>query len=60
MIDFTKLTPSQLEVAKKVAEEATRQGIDPNLALAVAHQESRFKQFNDDNSVLQGPETKYK
>ena len=60
MIDFSKLTPSQLEVAKKVAEEAARQGIDPNLALAVAHQESRFKQFNDDNSVLQGPETKYK
>lgn len=60
MIDFTKLTPSQLEVAKKVAEEAARQGIDPNLALAVAHQESRFKQFNDDQSVLQGPETKYK
>ena len=60
MIDFTKLTPSQLEIAKKVADEAARQGIDPNLALAVAHQESRFKQFNDDNSVLQGPETKYK
>jgi hypothetical protein len=60
MIDFTKLTPSQLQIAKKVAEEAARQGIDPNLALAVAHQESRFKQFNDDQSVLQGPETKYK
>lgn len=60
MIDFSKLTPSQLEIAKKVADEAARQGIDPNLALAVAHQESRFKQFNDDKSVLEGPETKYK
>jgi len=60
MIDFSKLTPSQLEIAKKVADEAARQGIDPNLALAVAHQESRFKQFNDDNSLFQGTETKQK
>ena len=60
MIDFSKLTPSQLQIAKKVAEEATRQGIDPNLALAVAHQESRFKQVNEDQSVFQGQETKYK
>ncbi|MBY5523528.1 lytic transglycosylase domain-containing protein [Rhizobium leguminosarum] len=37
-------TPSQQEVARMVEEEATRQGVDPNFALAIAEQESRFRQ----------------
>lgn len=42
MIDFDKLSEAQLRVAEKVLKEAERQGIDPDLALAVAYQESRF------------------
>ncbi|MBY5412816.1 lytic transglycosylase domain-containing protein [Rhizobium leguminosarum] len=37
-------TPSQQEVARMVEEEAIRQGVDPNFALAIAEQESRFRQ----------------
>ena len=37
-------TPSQQEVASMVEEEAIRQGVDPNFALAIAEQESRFRQ----------------
>lgn len=36
--------PSQQEVARMVEEEAIRQGVDPNFALAIAEQESRFRQ----------------
>ncbi|MDI5929840.1 lytic transglycosylase domain-containing protein [Rhizobium leguminosarum] len=37
-------TPSQQEVARMVEDEAIRQGVDPNFALAIAEQESRFRQ----------------
>ena len=37
-------TPSQQEVARMVEEEAIRQGVDPNFTLAIAEQESRFRQ----------------
>ncbi len=37
-------TPSQHEVASMVQQEATRQGVDPNFAMAIAEQESRFRQ----------------
>jgi hypothetical protein len=37
-------TPSQQEVASMVQQEAIRQGVDPNFALAIAEQESRFRQ----------------
>ncbi|MGO7185829.1 lytic transglycosylase domain-containing protein [Rhizobium brockwellii] len=37
-------TPSQQEVARMVEDEATRRGVDPNFALAIAEQESRFRQ----------------
>ena len=57
-IDFSKLSPSQLSVANKIAAEAKNQGVDPNLALAVAFQESRFNHFTGDK-VTQGPETRY-
>lgn len=40
----SKRTPSQQEVARMVEDEAIRQGIDPNFALAIAEQESRFRQ----------------
>ncbi|AXA43511.1 hypothetical protein ACVMIX_005157 [Rhizobium leguminosarum] len=36
--------PSQQEVARIVEDEAIRQGVDPNFALAVAEQESGFRQ----------------
>lgn len=37
-------TPSQQEVARWVEDEAIRQGVDPNFAMAIAEQESRFRQ----------------
>lgn len=37
-------TPSQQEVASMIEDEAIRQGVDPNFALAIAEQESRFRQ----------------
>lgn len=40
----SKRTHSQQEVANMVREEAIRQGVDPNFAMAVAEQESRFRQ----------------
>jgi len=40
----SKRTHSQQEVARMVEDEAIRQGVDPNFALAVAEQESRFRQ----------------
>ena len=40
----SKRTHSQQEVARMVADEAIRQGVDPNFALAIAEQESRFRQ----------------
>ena len=40
----SKQTHSQQEVARLVADEAIRQGVDPNFALAIAEQESRFRQ----------------
>jgi hypothetical protein len=57
-IDFSKLSPSQLNVANKIVAEANGQGVDPNLALAVAYQESRFNHFTGDK-VTQGPQTRY-
>lgn len=40
----SKRSHSQQEVARLVADEAIRQGVDPNFALAIAEQESRFRQ----------------
>lgn len=40
----SKKTPSQQEVARMVESEAIRQGVDPNFAMAIAEQESRFRQ----------------
>ncbi|WJH38571.1 transglycosylase SLT domain-containing protein (plasmid) [Aliirhizobium terrae] len=40
----SKRTPSQQEVARMVRDEAIRQGVDPNFAMAIAEQESRFRQ----------------
>jgi hypothetical protein len=40
----SKRTLSQQEVARMVEAEAIRQGVDPNFALAIAEQESRFRQ----------------
>ncbi|MBX5204008.1 MULTISPECIES: transglycosylase SLT domain-containing protein [unclassified Rhizobium] len=40
----SKRTPSQEEVARMVEDEALRQGVDPNFAMAIAEQESRFRQ----------------
>ncbi|WP_412065927.1 lytic transglycosylase domain-containing protein [Rhizobium sp. SYY.PMSO] len=40
----SKRTSSQQEVARMIEDEAIRQGVDPNFALAIAEQESRFRQ----------------
>ncbi|MFC0808923.1 lytic transglycosylase domain-containing protein [Ensifer sp. P24N7] len=40
----SKRTHSQQEVARILEEEAIRQGVDPNFAMAIAEQESRFRQ----------------
>lgn len=42
MIDTSKLSPQQLKVYEKVRSEAERQGVDPELAVAVAQKESNF------------------
>ncbi|MBB3747041.1 hypothetical protein FHX10_006594 [Rhizobium sp. BK591] len=42
--ESSQRTPSQQEVARMVEDEAIRQGVDPNFALAIAEQESRFRQ----------------
>ncbi|MGP4727220.1 lytic transglycosylase domain-containing protein [Agrobacterium deltaense] len=40
----SKRTHSQQEVVRMVEDEAIRQGVDPNFAMAIAEQESRFRQ----------------
>lgn len=45
-IDVSKLNDSQLEMAVMITEEAKRQGIDPNYAVAQAYQESRLRQYD--------------
>lgn len=40
----SKRNLSQQEVARKVRDEAIRQGVDPNFAMAIAEQESSFRQ----------------
>lgn len=44
MIDLDKLNDSQRRIAEKVIATATEQGVDPQLALAVAKVESGFSQ----------------
>ena len=41
-MDLSKLSDTQLQIAEMVIAEAERQKIDPNLALAVAYQESKL------------------
>lgn len=41
-IPFKELSPHQLAVAQTIADEAVRQGVDPDLMLAQAYQESGF------------------
>lgn len=43
-MDFDKLDKSQLAVALRIADRAKEMGIDPNLALAIGWQESRFRE----------------
>ena len=43
-IDFSKLSDAQRATVRKLIAEAEKQGVDPNLALAVAWSESQFKQ----------------
>ena len=42
-IDFSTLDDNQLAIAEKIVKEAETQGIDPELALSLAHIESNFK-----------------
>jgi hypothetical protein len=41
-MDFSKLSPEQMKVAEMVVEAAEKTGVDPNLLLAQAFQESGF------------------
>lgn len=41
-MDFKKLSPEQMKIAEMVIEAATANGVDPNLLLAQAFQESQF------------------
>lgn len=41
-MDLSKLSESQLDIAERIVAEANKQNVDPNLALAIAYQESRF------------------
>lgn len=41
-MDFSKLSNEQLLVANKISAEAEKIGLDPDFALAVGYQESRF------------------
>ena len=41
-IPFKELSPHQMAVANTIADEAVRQGVDPDLMLAQAYQESGF------------------
>ena len=50
---FGKLSDSQKEIARMVSDEARAQGINPELALAIAFAESRF------NPAALGPQTKH-
>ena len=43
-IDFSKLTDEQLGIAEKVIAEAEAQGLDPEIALKIAHIENKFTQ----------------
>ena len=43
-IDFSKLSEEQLGIAEKIVAEAEAQGLDPELALGIAHIENRFTQ----------------
>jgi hypothetical protein len=43
-IDYNKLSDAQLKVAKMVSDEAKAQGLDPDLVLPLAYQESRFRE----------------
>jgi hypothetical protein len=56
MIDFSKLPEDQLKIAEKIVAEATRQGVDPNLALAIAGAETggKFNHANDKGVIRSG------
>lgn len=43
-LDFAKLSEAQRATVRKLIAEAEKQGVDPNLVLAMAWNESRFKQ----------------
>tara|TARA_R110000868_G_scaffold114309_3_gene306297 strand:+ start:3837 stop:5276 length:1440 start_codon:yes stop_codon:yes gene_type:complete len=42
MIDLSKLSKEQLDIADMIIKECERQGVDPNLVLPLAYAESRF------------------
>ena len=44
MVDLEKLNESQRRIADKVIKAAEQEGVDPQLALAVAQVESGFSQ----------------
>jgi Transglycosylase SLT domain len=46
-VDPASLSPHQQEVVGKTIAEAQNQGIDPNLAVAIANQESDFNHLKD-------------
>jgi hypothetical protein len=56
MIDIEKLNDDQLRIVDKIEAEATRQGLDPRLALAIANIETGGKyQHKVGKNVLKSP-----
>jgi hypothetical protein len=54
-MDFSKLSNDQLLIANKITTEAEKVGLDPNLALAVGYQESRFNATAKSSKGAVGP-----
>lgn len=51
MIDVNKLSKEQLDIAEKIIAEAERQGVDPNLMLAIGLAESQLKHIQGKNII---------
>lgn len=51
-------TSRKTTIKNKIIDEATRQGVDPALALSLAEAESGFRQYNNNGDLLKPPRYK--
>jgi hypothetical protein len=54
------LNENQRKIAALISAKAEEMGVDRDFALAVAHAESRLRQFDEKNNVIMGPPPKKK